>query len=164
MLWERKSKSSKMEFFHTSVWQTFGKPRYFFSLVEMCNLVGVEPTVQTHCGMWVWRRTTTGSLCQPGERRGGGDLSSTTMWCWKRGVIIKYPACPFNGWEKCDRKGGGKWEWGRAEGIILQGSTLWHNDPYVSRLSLSSVFAGCLWVMGGRGQFRWVIRVITHAW
>lgn len=53
---------------------------------------------------------------------------------------------------------------GRAEGIVLRGSMFWHNDPYVLALSLSRVFVGCLWVRGGRGRFRGVIRVITHAW
>lgn len=49
-----------------------------------------------------------------------------------------------------------------GRGIILQGSMLWHKDPYVLSLSLSGEFVCYLWVMGERGGLRGVIRAITY--
>lgn len=149
MLWERKSKSSKMEFFHTSVWQTFGKPRYFFSLVEMCNLVGVEPTVQTHCGMWVWRRTTTGSLCQPGERRGGGGFVPNNHVVLEEGGYYQVSSMSIQWMRKMWQKRGREMRMGESWGNHFAGEHALAQWPLclqiVIEFSVCRLFVGDGW-------------------
>lgn len=78
---------------------------------------------------------------------------------------MKEPAPPGTGLKRESREADHREEINNLVGagwIILQGSMLWHNDPYVLSLSLSGEFAFCLWVMGEIGGFRGVIRAITH--
>lgn len=132
-----------------------GKTGHFGSLVGMCNLVSVEPTVQAHGGIWEQHRTTRDSLCQPEERRKGiyslqpcGDRWGGLLW------RIQHPQALA--WS---RKGGKQrtgrrlriWGGREADRIILQGSMLWHKDPYFLSSSLSGEFVFCLWVLGERG-------------
>lgn len=72
-------------------------------------------------------------------RKKGGDLASTIMWGWKRGVIIKYPVCPCMAWDEGGRepRGGGGGEV-VAEGITLQGRLFWHNDSCVLQFVIES--------------------------
>lgn len=71
-----------------------------------------------------------------------------------RGAIMKDSAPPGIGLKRERREAENREEiknLGGADWIILQGSMLWHKDPYVLSLSLGGEFVCCVWVMGERG-------------
>lgn len=91
---------------HASVWGIFGKRNYFCSFVEICDSYGglwLGISLRTNrAGLlrYVIAAQNNKGLSVSTWRKKGGDLASTTMWGWKRGVIIKYPARPCIGFEQ----------------------------------------------------------------